>query len=197
MTGKNSKSQLARLSSKYLEMQKSGPLISNRAALSVLDERFLELFDRMEENYSPKRITKIIDAWEKMKENLPGLKMWVKDRPEAQRAYNTLDSEVDKAYHDYEGWRQIGELIDLRQKVSSSEMRMLKDMKALISAEDAYELVAQLLAAVVKVLGDEPNGPKLIKAIHYEFAQILGEPIVDRPGAGGGEIIEVNAIEVD
>lgn len=197
VTGKNSKSIIANLASKYVEMGKSGPLVSNRKTLSILDARITELLDRIEEGYSVQRIKTIVSAWETLKESVPGLRMWVKESKKASGAYNTLDSEVDKAFHDYESWQQIGEFFNLRSKISKDEMSILKDMRALITAEDAYDLVAQLLAATITVLGDVPDGPKYIQSIHREFARILGEPSLEQASRGEQEIIDITPVRVD
>lgn len=197
VSGSSSKSIVANLASKYVQMQKSGPLQSNRAVLDALDTRLFELLDRVEQNYSENRIKKIISAWEALKKAIPGMAMWLKDNPNGRKAYQTLDAEVDKAYHDYESWKQIGEFFDLRRKVSVDEMKILKDMQALISAEDAYELAGKLLGAVLQVLGDQPNGSQLINLIHGEFETILGEPHIEKTGRREPEIIDIDTSRMD
>jgi len=197
VTGKQSTSLVANLASKYIEMGKNGPLVSNTKVLTILDDRLVQLLDRIAENYSDQRIKKITGAWEDLKTSVPGLRMWVKEQPTAQKAFGTLDSEVNKAYHDYESWNQVKEFMNLRAKVAKDQMSILKDARAMITAEDAYELSAQLLAAVVKVLGDDPNGAKLIKSIHGEFARILGEPYVEPVGPGEPEIIDIDTSAMD
>lgn len=197
MTGRNSKSLVANLASKYVEISKSGPYQTNKATVDVLDVRITELLTRVDQKESPERLKNIIDAWSEVKKAVPGLKIWLKDNKKGQEAYNSLDDEVEKAYHDYEAWKQIMQVFDLRRKVTKDEMSILKDMQALISAEDAYELSAQLLAAVLLVLGDEPDGSRLINAIHSEFKRILGESHAGSVAGRGEEIIDVDPLRVD
>lgn len=192
VTGKNSSSALTRLAAKYNELQSNGPLQSLRPALKVVDERIIALLGRIEENYSPNRIKTIMNAWTNLNASVPGLKDWVKQNKSAAAAYHTLESENKKAYHDYESWNQIMAVLDLRRKLSADEMRILEKMQAMISAEDAYDLVAQLLAVILRVMKEEPNGSRIIKTIQSEFSRIIGEPYLDRIERSEPEIIDID-----
>jgi len=48
----------------------------------------------------------------------------------------------------------------------------LKEIKAIITIEDARELQIKLLAAMMRVLQDDP---KKLKQVQYEFARITGD----------------------
>ena len=65
-----------------------------------------------------------------------------------------LDAEFEKAYHDYAAWKQMFEALALDSKMVESEVKIVKEIKAIITAEDAYELSAKLLAAVMRVVDD-------------------------------------------
>ena len=101
-----------------------------------------------------------------------------------------LDDLFEKARTDYEAWNQMMMALDLRRKMVESEVKVLKEIKAIMTAEDAYELTAKLLAAVMRVVED----PKKLKQVQYEFTRLIGEP-GDRAGkavrgddrGGGGE----------
>lgn len=197
MTGEHSSSPVAKLAAKYIKMSESGPLVNNSKVLSILDDRIIELLNRIEENYSENRVKKIIKAWQDLKSGFPGMEKWVADKPTANKAFHTLEIETEKAYHDYESWNQVGDFMKMRSTVSKEQVSILKDLKAMITAEDAYELSAQLLAAVVTVLKDEPNGAKLTKSIHGEFARILGEPSLEPLGGREQEIIDIDTSRMD
>lgn len=183
---------MANLASKYIEIRKSGPYQTNKASVDVLDARITALLARIDQNESPERLENMVKAWEGIKKAVPGMKIWLKDKPAGLKAFNALEDEAEKAYHDYESWRQIMQVFDLRRKVTKDEMSILKDMQALISAEDAMELAGQLLAAVLLVCESEPNGSRLIKTIHSEFARILGEPYLESSGRREPEIIDLD-----
>ena len=72
--------------------------------------------------------------------------------------------------------------VDITQE---SAQKIIKDLKAMMTVEDAYELAAQLLAAVVRAVDDQET----IRRIQYEFAQIIGDsPNPEDRGSGGPEI---------
>lgn len=186
--GKGSSKRLMRVASKYVEMTTDAALITLRPAIEVIRSRIHQLLGRIDKNEAPERIARLYDLWVKYK-----TKEW-KDYKAKEIAKAELDDEFEKAYHDYESWKQIFSALDLERKLSESEMKILKDMKALITSQDAYELTGQLLASCVRVL---QNDQSLLKQIYYEFAKIIGDGLVEEPGDGSGEIIDIRASSMD
>jgi hypothetical protein len=84
----------------------------------------------------------------------------------------SLDKEFEKVYHDYAAWQQVFGALDLRGKMVERELKVLKEIKAIMTAEDGYELATKLLAAVMRVVGDDPHK---MKQVQYEFTRIIGE----------------------
>jgi len=187
-TGKQSSKRLMKVASKYVEMTEDAQIATLKPAIEVIRSRIYQLLGRIDQNETPQRIRKLYNLWKSYKE-----KEW-EDYKEKQKAKAKLDAEFEKAYHDYESWKQIFEALDLERKLSESEMKILKDMKALITSEDAYELTAQLVAACVRVL---QNDQPLLKQIYYEFAKIIGDGLVDESGDGSGEIIDIRTSSMD
>jgi hypothetical protein len=54
----------------------------------------------------------------------------------------------------------------------------------MLTSEEAYELVAKLLSAVLRVVSD----PRQLKAIQYEFTRITGDGLVVEVDPGSGEV---------
>ena len=187
-TGKQSSKRLMKVASKYVEMTTDAAIVTLRPAIEVIRSRIHQLLGRIDQNEAPDRFIRLYKLWEKYK------KMEWGGYEKKMKAKAELDDEFEKAYHDYAAWEQIFSALDLERKLSESEMKILKDMKALITAQDAYELTAKLLGAVVRVLQNEQP---LLKQIHYEFAQIIGDGLVDEPGDGSGEIIDIRASPMD
>jgi hypothetical protein len=96
----------------------------------------------------------------------------------------------EKVYHDYKAWTQMFEALDYRRKMVESEVKVLKEIKAIITIEDARDLQVKLLAAMMRVLQDDP---KKLKQVQYEFARITGDisdnavEFDDDDDEGGGE----------
>ena len=186
-TGSGSSFPLTRLASKYNDMRKNGQLLSNRHAVDTIDDRIVQLMERVDLDDAPERMKKLAELWEEYKtNNRQGREV------EELITRTQIDDEFEKAYHDYMAWEQILSIFDLRRKMVESEVKVLKEIRGIISVEDAYELSAKMLAAMMRVVGDDP---KRLKQVQYEFARIIGESsdnvtegYVDEDRGDGGEI---------
>lgn len=187
-TGGSSSKRLMRVASKYVEMTENVAIATLKPAIEVIRARIHQLLGRIDQNETPQRIERLYDLWERYS------KMEWKDYKEKEKAKAELDAEFEKAYHDYASWKQIFSALDLERKLSESEMKILKDMKALITSEDAYELTAQIVAACVRVLQNEQP---LLKQIYYELAKIIGDGLVVESEDRDGEIIDIRASSMD
>ena len=101
-----------------------------------------------------------------------------------------ISDEFEKVYHDYQAWTQIFSALDLRGKTVEREVKVLTSIKAIMTAEDGYELAAKMMAAVMRVIGDDP---KRLKQVQYEFTKLIGESSdlvtagLDEDVGGGGQ----------
>ena len=164
MTGAGSQFPLTRLAAKYNAMQKDGRVLSNRQSLEIVRTRVEQLLERIDQNQAPDRLERLGALWKEY--------IGLKGKTVEQYAVEAkLEDEFEKAYHDYAAWKQMFEALDLDRKMVESEVKILKEIKAIITAEDAYELSAKLLAAVMRVVDD----PKKLKQVQYEFTKIIGE----------------------
>lgn len=166
-TGSGSSFPITRLASKYNSMTTDGRVLSNRGAIDIIDTRIKQLLERIDVNEAPERMATLMDMWKEY-ENALGAQR----HTEATILRKQIGEEFEKAYHDYQAWKQTFEALDLRGKMVEREVKVLKEIHAIMTAEDAYELVAKLMAAVMRVIGDNP---KKMKQVQYEFARIIGE----------------------
>lgn len=180
-TGTGSSFQLTRLAAKYNEIQREGRILSNRNAIEIIRHRIQQLAERIDLNDAPERMKNLGDLWENYKKLRDvGL------AAEASVISQKIDAEFEAAYHDYMAWKQMFDALDLDRKMVESEVKIMKDIQAIITAEDAYQLSAKLLGAVMNVVTD----PKQLKQIQWEFARLVGEQPEPRSGGSGGEIID-------
>jgi hypothetical protein len=189
-TGSKSSFQITRLAAKYNQMQSDGRLLSNRQAIDVVDTRIVQLLERVDADDAPDRMQKLLELWKLYTASLDSGRT-----AESALNRNNLEKEFEKAYHDYKAWEQIFLALDTRRKMVESEVKVLQAINAIITAEDAYEMSAKLLAAVMRVINDDP---KKMKQVQYEFSKIIGE-VSDKSserdaehderdgGEGGGE----------
>jgi hypothetical protein len=193
-SGKSSGFQLTRLASKYIEMQTDGRLLTNRLSIEVIRNRISELAERIDLHQAPDRLANIQKLW------LEYLK--ARGTVEEIMAKKAVEEEFEAAYHDYAAWKQMFEAVDLDRKLVESEVKIIKDMRAVLTAEDAYELTAKLLASIINTtnaMENVPDSVKLLflKRIQYEFTRIVGERIKSGTRGSGAEDYDAESGELD
>lgn len=201
MTGEASKFPITKLASKYLKMTTDGRFLSNQQSLEIVRARIQQLADRIDLNEAPDRLAKIVGMWNEFKAQGGTAGGTLESRVVAK----AIDMEIEKAYHDYAAWQQMFEALDLDRKMVESEVKIAKELKAILTAKDAYELAAKLLASIIEaatslILDDATRG-KFLKRIQYEFARLVGDR-TDREvdegfGGSGSEIVDSVASVVD
>lgn len=166
-TGSGSSFPLTRLAARYNKMQSDGRVLSNRNAIDVIDTRISQLLERIDLNEAPERMKVLSELWHQYEGEL--------DSGQNAAAFVTrkqISEQFEKAYHDYMAWQQTFEALDLRGKMVEREVKVLKEIHAIMTVEDARNLLAQAMAAIMRVLGSDP---KKLKQVQYEFARIIGE----------------------
>jgi len=158
--------KLTRIAAKYNEMQKDGRLLSNRHSIEIVRKRIDELSQRIDMNQAPDRLANLAKLWVKFRNEFDNNKVI-----EAKVTAKAVDAEFEKAYHDYAAWQQMFEALDLDRKMVESEVKIAKDIQAMLTAEDAYELMGEVFAAIMRHVKE----PKTLKALQYEFARIVGD----------------------
>lgn len=166
-TGAGSSFPLTRLAARYNDSLKNGQLLSNKRVVDLIDERIIQLAGRVDVDEAPERVGKLYKLWQEFRMYQDSQQ---KDKELIARIQ--LDVAFEKVFHDYAAWGQIFEAIDLRGKTAEREVKILKEIRGIISVEDAYEMLAQALAATIRVLGDDP---KRLKQVQYEYARLIGE----------------------
>lgn len=173
-TGKGSQFQLAQIASKYNEIQTNGSILSNRKAMEILWHRVEELAERIDLNQAPERMATIQKLWIEFRT------LTAQDKElEARAVARKIDDEFEAAYHDYMAWKQMIEILEVHSKMTESEVKIMKDLRMIMTAEDAYELVAQVMAVMLRVLRDDP---KKLKEARYELENIIGSNAIGRLG---------------
>ena len=97
-----------------------------------------------------------------------------------------ISEQFEKAREDYAIWDQMMQAVDIRRKLVESEVKVVKDIQAIMTAEDAYNMVAELLAAVIEAVND----PQILKRIQYAFTKIVGDTPI-----GNDNSIDANFVE--
>lgn len=193
MSGSQSRFAITRLAAKYEELTRNGRFLSNQQSMEIVRTRIQQLAERIDQNEAPHRLQKLRELWDKYWKAERG-----DDRMEALKIKTLIDDEFEAAYHDYAAWQQMFEALDLDRKMVESEVKIAKELKAILTAKDAYELAAKLLAAIIEAANSLIFDPilrsRFLKRIEYEFARLVGDrgksETDSGPEGGGGEIID-------
>lgn len=178
VTGKRSKVKITEIASKFEEMERNGLLLSQRNAMRIIQMRIQQLAERIDLNDAPERMTKIQKLWKEYRElDQKGSQL------EARLVAIQIDAEFEAAYHDYMAWEQMFTALDLHKKMTESEAKIIKDMRAVLTAEDATLLMAKVMSVILEVLRDDP---KRLKAVQYGLTRIITET-GERTGGGSRE----------
>ena len=172
-TGAGSSFPLTRLAAKYNQMKSDGRILSNRHSIEIIRHRVEQLIERIDANDAPDRLNKIHRLWGEFSEQYSK-----GNNIDATLTMKEIDDQFAAAREDYLAWEQMFHALDLDRKMVDSEVKVAKDIQAILTAEDAYELVAKLLGSVIQVVDD----PNQLKRIKYEFAKIVGDTPVGRDG---------------
>jgi hypothetical protein len=173
--GGHSKWLVVNAAEKYINMMKNPQVVSIRHNFPLIRERVLQLMGRLEENETPDRMKKLRDTWEQLKKAMP--KHMVIGIP-GQKAWQELDDEMERVYHDYESWSQILDLMNTESKLVDTELKVVKAIGSMITAEQVIEMQAKQLAAIMECIDD----PRILRKIQYRYAQISGSDLLYEAG---------------
>lgn len=177
-TGSGSNFQLTRLAAKYNEIQNSGRILSNRHSMDIIAMRVQQLAEDIDAKDAPEKMERLATLWKDYREKQANGK-----EVEAMLVANDIDDEFEKAYYLFQAWRQMFQALELHSKMTESEVKIMKDLRAIMTAEDAYELVAKVMAVMLRVLQDDP---KRLKEAQFELNRIVGGEIDSRFGSRSG-----------
>ena len=183
MQGRHSGSiKSSKLAAKYLEARNDPEIIAMTDDLALVDMRIGQLLERWQEGDMPP------SQWNAM----------IDDFKELDSALKRYDSEGSKTYlrrmrktlledrlSDREIWDEIKSLMKLRRELAEGERRRRTDMAMLLTAEQAMDSVANILAAIHEAterILDEGTSKRVYLAIAHRVAKLTG--------SGDREVIE-------
>lgn len=153
------------IAKKYQVILRNGAVMSNRHSVDLIDQRVLQLLERVDHGDVPERMGALYSLFQDVKAAQG------KNEAEMYAALSAMDNVFESVYHDYKAWEQIVEILDMRRKLIDSEIKVVKDLKAILTAEQAKNLVGKLLAVCL----EEVKDPKALRRINYRFSKLIGE----------------------
>lgn len=173
---------IVKLADRVRQLQDDPRILSNRTSIEIVRSRIMQLAERVDVQDAPDRMMKLAGLWA--------------DYVDSERTGTTTESvklkfkitrEFEKAREDFMIWQQMFEALDLDSKLVEREMKVVKEIRAFLTAEDAYDLVAKLLAVVTDVVED----PQKLKIIQFKFTKLIGDKTTQR------EPIDADAEDVE
>lgn len=167
MTG-SSKSRwpLLKLASKYAEQLSNPDVTTLKGARTVLSARVYDLLDRIESVRDEDRVGTLQKLWSDFQ-----TARYNHNEDEMKRIATAIDNSFEEAWHDYRSWDQIIKILGEDRKMAETQVRIMKDLSLLYTAEQVYEAIAQLLGVIIKV----ENDPIKLEVIAREFTQFIGD----------------------
>ena len=163
MSGAGSSFAITRLAAKRNDLRKNGVYLSNQRSIEIVRGRIEQLVERIDKNKAPDRLKILAKLWKEFR---------VKERtPEGPFVAVLIDKAFEAAFHDYAAWEQMFDVLRLDKDLIESEVKIVKDMHAMLSAEDAYTLVADIFGVIMNIEDD----PVKLKRYQYELTRLIGE----------------------
>lgn len=173
-----------KLAQRYRVMVKDSRMLTLRASIEVVRGRIAQLAERIDFNDAPDRFFKLEKLWKEYETAVDENR-----QSEALVLRKQIRSQFIQAREDYLAWTQMLEAIDLDRKLVNSEVEIVKELHAILTAEDAYDLVAKLLSVVLRVF---PEDKRKLRQVQYEFVKLIGDRPIDMvEPAEDGEVLDL------
>jgi len=176
----------ARLADKYLESVNDPEIIALNDDIALVEIRIKQLLDNIDKDEPPK-------VWDEAYQAFLEYSRYKRlgDEKKANDAFRVLEDMFEHNSNERESWDEIFERLNQRVKFATDERRRRMDMKSLLDAEKAMDLVSNLLAAVheaaEEVLTDEDTINRLYLATGQRFVRITGSgdsSVLEKVGSG-------------
>lgn len=158
---------LVKLAQTYKKMITDARVLSVRASIEVVRGRITQLAERIDFNDAPDRMYKLDKMWREYMDAKGR-----KSGAEVTVLEHQITAEFDKAHEDYAAWSQMLQALDLDRKLVADEVKIVKEMHAILTAEDARDLVAKMLSIILRVFADDKKG---LRQVQYEFVRLIGD----------------------
>lgn len=181
------------LAAMYEQAYQDPELLSIRPLLGLAAVRIQQLAARISDSESQNRWRSVLDGWREFRSLVfsefgKGLDR-LESSDDLKDAFWKVYAVMDGAYHDYQSWRDIFDFSRVYRELSESERKRLKEMQQMITAEEAFELVADLQAVITEELADDH--PQILTRITNKFARRVGVKDDNWPSGSSGEELTV------
>lgn len=175
-----------RLTEKYVESVNDPEIIALNDDIALVETRIKQLIESLDQNEPP-------PVWEDAYNAFMEFEMYrkLKDKEKASDALNYLKYIFEREQSERLAWDEVFDRLEQRMKLAREERQRRMDMKNLLDAEKAMDLVTRLLAAVneaaEETIDDESTRKQLYLATAQRFIRLTGSGdrnLIEAIGAG-------------
>lgn len=168
--GRYSKHAPARISALAEEANADPELMSHRSGVALYDARIAELLGKVDPGESGW-------MWQQVKERLDEFQeaRGMQDTAGMNSAIKSLRFLVNKGLEDFHVWNEIGQTMKLRQSLTDSELKRLKDMQQMMTAEQAMMFAADVEKAIADNVTDDGEREAVFRQVRESIARNVAE----------------------
>lgn len=171
---------IVKLAERYRAVVKDARILSLRGAIEVIRQRIANLAERIDMKDAPDRMARLNKYWVdylQAKNDMDNAGMTVLQKQ--------ITEEFERGHDDYAAWNAMVQALDLERKLVGDEVKIIKEVRGILTAEDAHELVAKMLSIILRVFRDDKVKLRQVK---YEFIRMIGDtPTMDASEPLGDE----------
>lgn len=163
-TGRYSKYLPANLVEKYQEALQDSNLESLNSELALINARIAHVLSSIP-------TSEIGETWRRLRQVYESLRHAMNDENAVGtiQALQEMGDLITQGLDEYQRWKEVYELVELRRRLSETERRRLVDMQQYMTSQQAMVLVGTLLG-IIKARVDDRN---ILAAIQHDINTVL------------------------
>lgn len=148
----------ARYRERFFEATDSNDRLNNSQQISLIDLRISMLLERIDTAESGAR-------WQECRAAMREFTVAMQSGEPSQvsAALTALNASINRGVNDYHNWQEIFDSIEVRRRVTETEVRRIKAAEEFISTSEAFEIITLIAESVNRHVQDA-NAKALIQA---------------------------------
>jgi hypothetical protein len=175
--GKYSKYLPARLLESYTNAKDDPEILSLNDDIALTEARVTDVLQRVDANESG-------TMWDELSKLSKEIKLARKsgDPTLVEDLFDQMLKLIDKGKGDRENWREIGDLMERKRKLSESQLKLLVTKQEFISRQQAVAMVALITNAIKESVSDPKEKRQIMSAIQQLMSMNQGQTAGDTIG---------------
>jgi hypothetical protein len=175
--GRYSKYLPSRLLESYTNAKDDPEILSLNDDIALTEARVTDVLQRVDANESGA-------MWDELSRLSKEVKLARKsgDPSLVEDLFDQMLKLIDKGKGDRENWREIGDLMERKRKLSESQLKLLVTKQEFISRQQAVAMVALITGAIKESVSDPKEKRQIMSAIQQLMSLNEGQAVGDTGG---------------